>query len=187
MKFALVVGHEAAEPGARAVAPLDCYEYTYNKSLAGMIACHLMDEGIQSEIFFRDKIGVHGAYGEVNAYMPMASIELHFNASDGTARGTETLFAKKVIGSERLAKVIHSYLITGLGRFGSENRGVKQVESSDRGYVNLTLSLYPSILIEPFFGDNVQDSMLGLSQKEQLSLTISRGIAAYMRNENALN
>lgn len=185
MKFAIVVGHEAKAPGAHAVAPLDCYEYEYNKGLAALVACALMDRGIQSEIFFRDNVGIHGAYAEVNAYAPDGAIELHFNASGlGTARGTETLYVPRILGSARLADVVHAAICLGLGRVGPLNRGVKSIDVTDRGYGNLTAATCPQILIEPFFGDDSQDAILGLTQKQALANAIAIGIAAFLREQH---
>jgi N-acetylmuramoyl-L-alanine amidase len=188
VKFALVVGHEADRPGAHAVAPLDCYEYEYNKAFAALIACALMDDGIQSEIFFRDKVGIVGAYDEVNRFDPLGVIELHFNAAGmGDIRGTETLFSSKIAGSDRLAAAVHASICVGLNRRGSLDRGVKLVQPTDRGFVNLTSAKCPSALIEPFFGDSKEDATFGLEQKKELAAAVARGIAIFMRGQSALN
>src|SRR6185312_3846201 len=110
MKFAIVVGHEADAPGARGIAPLNCYEYEYNKGLAGLLSASLLDLSVMSEFFFRDHVGIVGAYKEVNEYNPDGVVELHFNASCGQASGTETLFVPKSPRSCRLAVLTQTFM-----------------------------------------------------------------------------
>lgn len=181
MKFAIVVGHEALKPGARAVAPLNCYEYEYNKALAGLIACHLMDSGIQSEIFFRDGVGIVGAYDEVNKYDPLGVVELHFNAANGQAYGTETLCTAAVPESYSFARLMQVSMCSALGRIGHADRGVSVIQDGDRGYTNLTEAKCPSILVEPFFGDCSPDSLLGATKKEALAVSISQAIVSFCK------
>lgn len=188
MKIALVVGHEELHPGAHAVAPLACFEYAYNKGLAGLISCALMDDKITSEIFFRDQIGILGAYAEVNAYHPDACVELHFNASPiGNVRGTETLYVPRRTNSRRLAESVQASMCLALDRYGSTNRHAREIGVHDRGYTSLTLAECPSILTEPFFGDNPDDAKLGFERKKQIAGAIAQGVANFLRGESALN
>lgn len=181
MKFALVVGHEEKSPGAHATDPLNCYEYEYNKELAAMVSCDLKDLSIISEIFFRDQIGIHGVYTEVNRYLPQGVIELHFNSSGlSSVRGTETLYVPRVEGSHSLAINVHECILHALSRPKDLDRGLVIPNVIDRGYSNLTLAQCPSILVEPFFGDNPQDARLGKFEKSALSQAIAEGIQRFL-------
>ncbi len=187
-RFALVVGHELKSPGAWGTAPLNCYEYEYNKTLAAIVSCCLMDHEITSEVFFRDNVGIAGAYAEVNLYDPVGVVELHFNSTVlHTACGTETLYVPRVSGSDRLANLVHSSICVSLDRKGALNRGVKVVGSLERGHINLTSAKCPSILIEPFFGDNKKEAQLAIDKKPHLAFGIAQGIIAFIGMTNALH
>ncbi len=168
IKLALVVGHEEDRPGARAVSPIDANEYAWNHDLAKMMADHVnaMD-GAQAEIFFRDGVGIVGAYNAVRQWGADAAMELHFNSAGPTATGTETLYLKSL--SRPLAEAVQDATLTTLGL---RDRGVKtpQEASGGRGTRNLSqMGPKPSILTEPFFGSNTADAAAAHQRKPELA------------------
>jgi N-acetylmuramoyl-L-alanine amidase len=186
-KFAIVVGHTAEAPGAHAIAPLNMYEYEYNKGLADLLSAALMDLSILSKTFLRDNVGILGAYREVNEYEPIGVVELHFNAANGQAWGTETLFVPKDQQSGHLAHIMQSYICGAFNRRGLQDRGWQVVTSDDRGHINLIQAKCPSILTEPFFGDNAIDATLGYTQKNELALSMAQAISIFIKQVQTKN
>lgn len=165
-KLAIVVGHTRVDGGAEGIAPISASEYRWNSDLASLISAHAATKGVEVRTFFRDGIGVSGAYANVRAWRPRASIELHFNAANGTARGTETLFGTACAASAGWAGAIQNALVRLYARTGSQNRGLKKCPPHPRGGASVNaMSDIPSCLIEPFFGDNTADAALGHRSK----------------------
>ena len=179
-KVSIIVGHEEKAQGAMGVAPINMHEYEWNKGLAALLACDLMDLNIESEIFFRDGVGILGAYTQSNKWGPLCSIELHFNAFNGQAIGSETLYNDGEEWSEKFAKIIQERMVFVFNRTGAHDRGANGITQFDRGYGNLSYAKCPAILIEPFFGDNVADAELAASKKIELSKQLAIGIASFI-------
>lgn len=185
-KIAIVVGHTRTEPGLKAVAPIAQYEYFFNSDLAEKISMELdtlQFPDFEHEIFFRDKVGLTGTYKAVNEYGADACIELHFNGFDTKAHGTETLYGLKNSRSELLAAYIQSSMCQVLGRVPFNSRGSILIQNEkERGYWNVHLANCPSILIEPFFGDNFDDATLGLLYKEKLAVSIAGALVNFLKS-----
>ncbi len=169
-KFAIVVGHTAVAPGAEGVAPVNASEYPWNSDLANRIASYASGKGVEVKVFFRDNGGISGAYAAVEDWGARAAVELHFNAADGTARGTETLFGTACAASQGWADRVQKAMVSLYGRTGGQNRGLKKCPPHPRGGASVNaMSDIPSCLIEPFFGDNSSDAALGQSKKQDLA------------------
>ena len=168
IKLAIVVGHEQGRPGARGVSPIDANEYAWNRDLATMMADHVnaMDDA-EANIFFRDDVGIVGAYDAVKRWGADAAMELHFNSAGPTATGTETLYLTAV--SRPLAETVQDATLATLGL---RDRGVKtpQEASGGRGTRSLSqMGSRPSILTEPFFGSNTADATAAQQRKPELA------------------
>ncbi|MEE4207848.1 MAG: N-acetylmuramoyl-L-alanine amidase, partial [Parvularcula sp.] len=171
--LAVVVGHTRSSPGAEGKAPplpqspnTARFEYTWNSELAEMIKQRADASGIRCSVFFRDSGGITGAYARVRQWRPEATLELHFNAFNGRARGTETLFALPT--SRAWAQALQNEFVALYKRSGSLDRGLKDRSGGGRGRLSLT-QISPSALIEPFFGDEPSDADLGEQKKERLA------------------
>jgi len=164
-KLAIVVGHTQIRPGAIAVAPIDAYEYPWNTDLAKQMKGHADDAGMAIEIFYRDNVGITGAYQQAADFGASAVMELHFNSFESpAATGTETLWA--TAASETFAQAAQQAMDQALGL---RSRGVKH-RNSGRGFKSLTqLPATPSILIEPFFGSNPRDCSVAHEKKSALA------------------
>lgn len=173
-KLALVVGHTKRSPGQYGVAPISSHEYEWNAKLANEIRTIASDRGIECGVFFRDGIGIEGAYKNVAAWDAATCIELHFNGYDSTASGTETLYGVRDI-SMNWASLVQDSLVKLFNRDGSANRGIKKRANrkGERGGKNVNqLQHIPSCLIEPFFGDSEDDARLGSNLFLELAATI---------------
>jgi len=114
---------------------------------------------MDSFVFDRNEGGITGAYRDADKYLQFYKnqciIELHFNAFNKRATGVETLYVKDSAFEGILAKTVNDAMASSLKL---TNRGAKDIKSGAAGYQNVTrISTYPSILIEPFFGDNESD------------------------------
>ncbi len=190
--LAVVVGHSVLgkDPGAKgtgfpsSVVGKMRYEVHWNTQLADMIHSRAKEQGLRCEVFTRDRkrlAGIRAAYRKVGAWGPKAAVELHFNSFNGAACGTETLYhssPSKSWGQEvqgRMHKVFHEAAI---GKNISRPRGpwpdrlLKHRTNGQRGYSSVAAlgsSGAPSVLIEPFFGDNEIDATIAQEQKKALA------------------
>lgn len=190
LKLAIVVGHEKEKPGAYAIEPISLHEYDYNTGVAQVMYRYAREFGIECKIFLRDKIGLEGCYDQVNEWAKFSHalcIELHFNACDTKARGTEVLFGSDE--SIDFARLIQETVCILFKRTGKQNRGIKK-RLEGRGAKNLALCHVPCALVEPFFGDNKQDALLGQTLKfdyAQLLVECAREVLLDKNKEKTLS
>lgn len=176
--FAIVVGHTNNRVGAYGTSPISQHEYHWNKHLAQMIVAECTNIGVESRVFYRDGIGISGAYKQVSAWGAQCVTELHFNAFNGSARGTETLYDGDINkGSKAWADKLQTNMLAALGTI---NRGLKERDPGDRGYKSLSSLNIPSSLIEPFFGDNALDAKIGNDNKLALAKSIADAAASQL-------
>tara|TARA_R110000851_G_scaffold299121_1_gene454993 strand:+ start:916 stop:1443 length:528 start_codon:yes stop_codon:yes gene_type:complete len=85
-------------------------------------------------------------------------VELHFNGFDNIkVGGCETLYLHGSKEGKRIAKMFSGFIHDATG-IKLRNNGLKALRSSsDRGFASVHYPTPPSILIEPFFGSNVED------------------------------
>lgn len=164
-----MVGHSKDLPGAKAKAPIGTYEYFYNLALANFMKGHASDSDCMLNIFLRDNLTIRGTYLTVQKWKPDCVIELHFNAANEKARGTETLYGEENPLSGEFARLVQDGMCKLLKRDAKTNRGIKKLSEGDRGFANVNAIKCPCILVEPFFGDEVEDAKLGFQYQESLS------------------
>lgn len=152
-KLVVIVGHEKKAKGATLHGGGS--EYEYNNQVADFMIAHAKAQYPMIEIqkIMRDGVGISGAYKKALAAKPDACIELHFNAYNGKALGTETL--SSIDEQDKIfAGIIHKGTCKVFNRDGL-SRGVKVLSRSARGGQSLySLPGYANCLVEPFFGDN---------------------------------
>lgn len=189
-RLAIVVGHDKFQPGARAVSPINQYEYHYNTEIAGLMDSMAKDYQLQSRIFFRNS-GLVKAYEAVNAWVentPAVAIELHFNSDvNSDIRGTETLYDNAPRESEILATLVQGAVLIAFKRKLDQNRRTKLIGDMDRGGKNLALANCPSVIVEPFFGSNKEDSELGNSLKKEYAECLLIATKLYFRQMQRLS
>jgi len=171
-KLAIVVGHTERNPGAKGISPISNYEYFWNKRLAKLIQSFANSNDIECGIFFRDGVGIVGAYKKVVQWSPHSCVELHFNAYNGAVTGTETLYGL-YDPSREWAQNIQNLMVELYERSGKLNRGIKKRAIGERGGKNVNqLENIPSCLIEPYFGDASKDAFLADNYLNELAKSI---------------
>jgi N-acetylmuramoyl-L-alanine amidase len=179
--FAVVVGHTNEQQGAQSVSPINSSEYRWNTNLAQMIKSECDKLGIECKIFFRDGIGISGAYKRVGQWGAKCVVELHFNASNGKALGSETLYdAGKNAHSKGWAETLQREIVAVFDRSGKADRGLREVNPGDRGYASCSALNIPSALVEPFFGDNKFDALLAHQHKDDLASAIAEAAKKFV-------
>jgi len=170
MRLGIIVGHTKKQQGAQMAPPHNISEYVYNSEIA-RLAKEFADKNpeIETEIFFRDVIGTVAAYNKAAAKKCDCVVELHFNAANEKAFGTETLCSEEKADQE-LAAFFQNEIESVFGRVdhGSGDRGIKILKSDDRGSKNVVS--YPgkaNCLVEPFFGDNSSEAEMAMARKQE--------------------
>lgn len=162
-QLAVIVGHEKAAQGAH--SDILGTEYVFNSALAIDIQTIATNEhDAVCKVFFRDGLGIAGVGKAASDWARLdvladAVVELHFNAANGVARGTEVLYDNDPPRSKAFADVMLKHVCAALGREG-KSFGTILLGSGDRGYGNLQAVTVPSCLIEPAFGDTPADAQL---------------------------
>jgi N-acetylmuramoyl-L-alanine amidase len=116
------------------------------------------------KIILRDGIGISGAYRVARELKCDAVIELHFNAFNGKASGTETLCTVND-KDKKFAKLVQVAMCKVFDRKpgNAGDRGVKVISRSDRGGGNVYgIEQAANCLVEPFFGDNYNEAKMAL-------------------------
>ncbi len=185
-RLAIIVGHTASRPGARAVAPIDMNEHPFNKDVAERMESAARARGIVARTFFRDGVGIRGAYQAAVGFEPGAIIELHFNAAGSPlARGTETLCSAANPLSRALADTVQQAMVRVFSREGRSDRGVKVLTDGDRGFVNVSAApSVPSVLVEPFFGSSEQECRLAKERTEAYAGGLVEAFESFMASQS---
>jgi N-acetylmuramoyl-L-alanine amidase len=162
-KIAICIGHSRSIGGKRdggATSVTGVSEWAYNRELGRTLQEKLLAEGIKS--FIVDSYRGNGytdsmkwLASHLKAEGATHALELHFNAAAGTARGHEVLYWNSSEKGQKMA----IYIENNFRRWFPEQipRGAKSRSSGDRGGEFLKLTHCPSVIVEPFFGDNVDD------------------------------
>lgn len=171
VRVLLVVGHNAIVKGAYS-KHLQQHEYDFNLQLARSLEGSTIYDNaetnermtLETHIAYRTKNTTRREFAR-DVLKPMCNrlhidfiIELHFNAfHDEHVSGMELLY-------NMYSQGLYDIFMSGLTqRLPLRNRGVKQLNSQQRGYTNVTmLHAYhniktPYCILEPFFGSNKSD------------------------------
>lgn len=167
----LIVGHTAKSPGATLATGGS--EYWFNKQVANYTASIAPSMGLNVKVFYRDRVGISGAYqAALQADCDML-VELHFNAFNTKVTGTETLCTYDP-EDKRLAGLMQAYLCQAFNREGT-SRGVKPLPRSARGGRNIySAPGTPNCLVEPFFGDNKREATYALDHTREYAEALIR-------------
>jgi N-acetylmuramoyl-L-alanine amidase len=182
-KFAIVVGHEKTQKGAKAGPPLNVHEYDFNKEIAQLMYVFAREKSMDARVFYRDGIGIGGVGDAVNRWGADVAIELHFNSATESARGTVTLYDANPADNKEYATVIQRYMCELFKRTGKTNRGIKLLESCDRGHYNTASIKCISVLVEPFFGSNKDDCQLMWSNATGYARCLVAGTIEFLNDK----
>jgi len=149
-KLGIVIGHSMKSQGAYNRG-LGVSEYSLNAELAAHVKAECDKRNITSEIIHRLN-GYAKLPSDINKKQLDYCISIHHNATeDKTVNGTETLCYHKSKTSLKFAYAVNKEMVLSLN---TRNRGVKKVDSEDRGGYILKYTSAPCILIEPYFISN---------------------------------
>lgn len=155
---ALVIGHNFSDKGSYSkhigISENEFFRY---------VASDVLERGYDVDIFTRRKNSTYGAemreeLAMINAGAYDLVMELHFNGSDNSqANGTEVLVYHKSEKGKKYAKLFNEAIsdLTGIKIRGN---GLVEVKTEkDRGGYGIVNSKPVWILVEPFFGSNLED------------------------------
>lgn len=178
----VLVGHEKKAGGAGFKHTAFKNEYAYNTKTAEMMLAYAKEKypGMDMHVIFRDGIGRSGALKKAAQLQPDATIELHFNAANGKAMGSETLCSVEQKDRD-LATLVQDKICMVFGR-GGKSRGVKAIPRSARGGENVyLLPGYANCLVEPFFGDNPTEAELAVKKHKQYAEGLVEAMFAWCK------
>ncbi len=175
MKIFISVGHGGADSGATGINGIK--ESSLTLDLSNAIAEVLKYNGIEymlSRTFNVDNPQAE-KISQINSYNPTFMFDIHFNAYDGTATGTEVYYQHDVITSKSVATKVSAAVSSYLG---ISNRGPKQkLLSSGEDYFGMLRNCKcPAILLETCFIDSQKDMKNIISNKTETFKGIARAI-----------
>lgn len=173
---ALVIGHSKTDGGAVS-ASSQINEYRFNDALAVDIAAQVAPELCRVIVMHREH-GYSKLPGEVNAVNPNFVIELHANAANGEATGTEVLYWHRSVHGRMYAGILQARLVAALGL---KDRQVKPTGPDGRGALLLKNTNAPCLIAEPFFIDNDDDLHVALTKRAALVRAYARSIEEIAR------
>lgn len=182
-KLAVVVGHTKDDKGA--FSPfLKKSEYDWNGDLAAEM---IKVPGIDVQVFWRDGVGISGAYAAGEQWGADAFVELHFNSShNSTSTGTGVLYQSPVSKQLAIRVSLGIQAVLGLGYWPQGSNGVctpyQASGKQERGKKSLTASKKPSVLIESFFGSNPNDCRMADACRADLAMAIVSSVISFFEN-----
>jgi N-acetylmuramoyl-L-alanine amidase len=179
-KVGIVVGHSRqGDDGAESVDGTS--EYVYNCMVADALASLLAVPALVINDVPHDSYPAAMTWvaRRLRATNCTLAVELHFNASGtGTATGHEYLFWHNSPNGKRLASELSAAHSAAWP--ADKNRGIKPKDAGDRGAHFLSKSHCPSVIAEPFFGDNpAQWSVYGAAHVPVAQM-LAAGISRYV-------
>lgn len=172
MKVFIDAGHGGNDPGA---IGCNLYEKDITLTISKRVQHHLQRHGV-TVIMSRTgdaTVSLSQRSSLANSNNVDASISIHCNAFNGTAKGVETYSYGTGVNEIRLANCVHNSVIS--NKLYTLNRGVKQA--------NLHMVREPqmaAILIETAFIDNYEDASLLKNRQEDFAIAIAKGILNYL-------
>ena len=157
-KVALIIGHNKRSKGAFSMIVGD--EFGYWRNIAEKIKYEIPEivdiyerEPNQNYVREMNKLLV-----ELNKHNYEYCLELHFNSAlDSKANGCECLIYK---GNKKAKELSTNFMARLQNIFNSKVRGVIEIaDSKTRGGYGICNSKDTYVLLEPFFGSNVDESL----------------------------
>lgn len=191
--LAIVVGHNSYAQGASFNLDFRTYpkgprsEFQFHSVVSKYIKEQCDASGhINTHIIFRDvKTDVEGAYKRAEALGCDLLIELHYNAFNEKASGTETLASYRT-DDVNFATVVQKHLCVAFNRTGM-SRGVKSIpQNQNGGYAVHRLIRVPNCLTEAFFGDNRAEATFAWENKTTYANALRNAVLEYARKEKMI-
>lgn len=176
MKVAISIGHgPAIDRGAENHDGTT--EFDWNLDLGNRIKVALTGTALEAVICGRkvEKSPTDAAH-QITATGADFAVELHLNAADTKASGTEMLHATVSARGKELAGHLQREAVAVLGL---PNRGVKSLERTERGAAIVWESKPPTVIVESFFIDNDKDLKRGNDEKTNLAQGYARAFLKF--------
>lgn len=151
MKVAIVIGHSICDQGAINQAS-GLTEYAYNETIAHLLSEQMAEMGIRANVVERRTY--EGLPGLINSLGADLCVELHCNAYNQQASGTEMLYFYASSKGRQAAQMLQTHVVNALGL---PDRGLKPTDPDERGGYLLLNTNMPCVICEPFFIDNDRD------------------------------
>jgi len=185
IRLAIIIGHEKKAQGANMVDPFKVSEYQYNTQVSNYMTEYIdeKDMPIEPVVIFRDGIGIVGTYAKAEREKCDVAIELHFNAFNGAATGSECLSSAEEKDKELAGLVLRG--VCGVFQRGGLSRGVKVIPRADRGGLNV--NSFPggaNCLVEPFFGDTFSEAEAGLAKQRNYAQALVDAVLLWARKKD---
>lgn len=149
------------------------HEHKFNRDeLAPIVKRELEKMGYCVDVIIQDK-RFSELPSRINTLNPDLIVSLHFNAFNGNATGTETLYWNSSKKGKVLASNIQTRMVDVLGL---ANRGIKPKFSGDRGAALLRDTKAPCVIVESIFGDNPHDLETARARMDELGKAIAEGV-----------
>lgn len=172
MNIFLSLGHSILKNGNITSANGVVNEYKYNKELITHVRDYLVRAGHKVTLCMCPEKQFTSSSQERTYKIPMENggkydlaVELHLNAFNGNAKGTEVYYYDDDKGKKCAERVVAKLATV------FSNRGAKK--RTDLYFLNSTKA--PAILIESFFCDNADDCAKG-NDKKRIAKLIAEGI-----------
>jgi N-acetylmuramoyl-L-alanine amidase len=161
----VVVGHQPGAKGAKNAAQ-NLHEYDFNGGIADALPKQTRSCDITVDRY-------RNGGGNVQRWSGSSDflLELHANAFNGTATGTEVLYRKQSSRGKLGAEILLRHLVKALRL---KDRGPKPIELADRGGYLVWGVSQLALIPEPFFIDN--DADLARAQSVNLAATYAAAI-----------
>jgi len=148
---ALSSGHSVYESGVAAHGRI---EYNEALRIVNAAAAKLTQRGFAVHVTNRRDAGgdtpTHAARA-INATGADVAVEVHLNAFNGTAHGTESFYWHASSRGKKLSQLLCKHITTAIG---TANRGAKPYSGGERGVVIVRDTKMPTALLEVLFLDN---------------------------------
>lgn len=164
-RIAVVVGHGYGSDRGAYSKDGKVSEYDWNEDLAKRIVSKVPD----AVLVYRD-VPYSRLPDKINSLGVSYAIELHCNAFNTRATGTEMLYWHTSPGGLSVAQRLQKAVVDVLGL---ADRGVKPRTASDRGANILRRTAMPTVIVETMFIDNPHDLRVATNLKEELASSIA--------------
>jgi N-acetylmuramoyl-L-alanine amidase len=188
--IALVVGHDESSRGAQ-LLDTGVREWGWCRELAASLQEQLQPRRLEPMVFLRDPAirtyrgQLAELCGRVNGHPARVVLSLHFNAAPSSHRGlwsgATALHWPSSTSGRRAAEVLSAAAAEAIG---NRNRGAKPQAESWAGsplYI-LRDTRAPAVILEPFFGDHVEDATAATRARDsgRLALFLADAIEEWL-------
>lgn len=170
--IAIVIGHgPSIDKGAFNSNGMS--ELQWNTGLANLIEREI---GNRAKVIIVHRVTERIApVKEVNQTKADLAIELHLNAFNSQASGTEMLHW---VSSKKGALLAEKLQRAAVGVLGLPDRGLKPIKAGGRGAGFLRDTVMPAVIVESFFVDNGADLSVGTKKKDLLAKAYADALVA---------